>query len=171
MPASNQPTSSQPASNQPTSNQPATSQSFRRLWLAPRAIALHVVILAVIPTFAALCDWQVHRALAGNDLSWAYVFEWPFFAGYAVYMWWRFLHDAPPEPARPAASQVGVPAGEATTPAATAASGPPVSPEAAAGRTSGAGADIDEDADADERAAYNRYLAQLATRGKRKQWR
>ncbi len=60
-----------------------------------RAIGLHVLILIVVPTFAALCVWQVRRALGGNDLSWAYVFEWPFFAGYAIYMWWRFVHEAP----------------------------------------------------------------------------
>jgi hypothetical protein len=31
--------------------------------------------------------------LGGNGLSWAYVFEWPAFAVYAVYMWWRLIHD------------------------------------------------------------------------------
>jgi hypothetical protein len=67
----------------------------RRVWLSRRAIGLHVVILIIVPVFGALCDWQVHRALSGNGLSWAYVFEWPFFAGYAVYMWWRFVHDVP----------------------------------------------------------------------------
>jgi hypothetical protein len=67
----------------------------RSRWFSRRAIGLHVVILVIVPTFFALCDWQVHRALAGNELSWAYVFEWPFFAGYAVYMWWRFIHETP----------------------------------------------------------------------------
>ena len=32
------------------------------------------------------------RALGGNALSWAYVFEWPLFALFAVYMWWKVLH-------------------------------------------------------------------------------
>lgn len=45
--------------------------------------------------FCLLARWQVHRALSGNTLSWAYAFEWPFFAGYAVYMWWKLLHDGP----------------------------------------------------------------------------
>jgi DNA-binding transcriptional regulator of glucitol operon len=62
-------------------------------WFSRRAIALHLTLAVVVPTFALLCRWQVERALAGNDLSWAYVFEWPFFAGYAVYLWWRLLHD------------------------------------------------------------------------------
>ena len=68
---------------------------MKQTWWSRRAIGLHVVIIIIVPTFAALCIWQVHRALDGNELSWAYVFEWPFFAGYAIYMWWRFLHEAP----------------------------------------------------------------------------
>jgi hypothetical protein len=53
----------------------------------------------VIPAFMAMCLWQVSRALGGNELSWAYVFEWPLFAVYAVYMWWRLLHEPGDEPA------------------------------------------------------------------------
>lgn len=34
---------------------------------------------------------ELMRALSGNDLSWAYVFEWPVFGGYAVYMWHKLL--------------------------------------------------------------------------------
>ncbi len=47
----------------------------------------------VVPTFLALGWWQLDRALSGNSLSWAYVFEWPIFAGYAIYMWWKLTHD------------------------------------------------------------------------------
>ena len=36
-----------------------------------------------------LGDWQLHRALGGNGLSWAYTFEWPLFAGFAVVFWPR----------------------------------------------------------------------------------
>ena len=68
---------------------------MKGVWFSRRALGLHAVIIVIVPTFAALCVWQVHRALGGNDLSWAYVFEWPFFAGYAIYMWWRFVHEAP----------------------------------------------------------------------------
>ena len=66
----------------------------KKVWLSRRALKLHVVILIVVPAFLALCLWQVSRALGGNSLSWAYVFEWPIFAAYAVYMWWRFVHEA-----------------------------------------------------------------------------
>ena len=33
------------------------------------------------------------RARSGNTLSWAYVFEWPLFAGYAVYMWRKLRRE------------------------------------------------------------------------------
>jgi hypothetical protein len=65
------------------------------VWLSRRALKLHAVILIVVPAFMALCIWQITRALGGNSLSWAYVFEWPLFAAYAVYMWWRILHEKP----------------------------------------------------------------------------
>ena len=71
---------------------------MNRIWFSRRALVLHAVIIVIVPAFMALCIWQLRRALSGNDLSWAYVFEWPFFAGYAVYMWWRFVHDVTPEP-------------------------------------------------------------------------
>ena len=45
-----------------------------------RAVGLHALIVVIVPVFAALCVWQVRRALGGSDLSWACVFEWPFFA-------------------------------------------------------------------------------------------
>ena len=39
--------------------------------------------------------WQFERAYNGNTLSWAYTFEWPLFAGYAIYVWWQLIHDDP----------------------------------------------------------------------------
>jgi hypothetical protein len=118
-----------------------------KVWFSRRALKLHAVILIVVPAFAALCIWQIYRATGGNELSWAYVFEWPFFAAYAIYMWWRLLHAMPEGTAPPAAA-------DATT----------------GGRTGsdaeGNGAIVaetpertQEDADL---AAYNDYLAQLA---------
>ena len=86
------------------------------MWFSRRAVGLHVLIIVIVPVFAALCVWQVHRALGGNDLSWAYVFEWPFFAGYAIYMWWRFIHEAPLDASAPAARPVEVEADPVTDP-------------------------------------------------------
>jgi DNA-binding transcriptional regulator of glucitol operon len=108
----------------------------KNVWLSRRALKLHAVILIVVPAFMALCIWQIYRAVSGNSLSWAYVFEWPLFAAYAVYMWWRFVHEDP----------------DANSPAVAAGEEPPVTP-----------ADT-EQAEAEEAdlAAYNAYLAQLA---------
>jgi hypothetical protein len=49
--------------------------------------------LAVGLLLCAVAFWfEVRRALGGNALSWAYVFEWPLLGGFAVYMWWNVLH-------------------------------------------------------------------------------
>jgi hypothetical protein len=58
-------------------------------------MGMHVTLLILLPTFAWLTRWQLSRALGGNTLSWAYTFEWPLFAGYAVYVWWQLIHDQP----------------------------------------------------------------------------
>ena len=36
---------------------------------------------------------ELRRALDGNTLSWAYVFEWPMLGAYAVYMWHKLRSD------------------------------------------------------------------------------
>lgn len=104
-------------------------------WWSGRALALHLTALTAVVTFCLLARWQINRALSGNTLSWAYAFEWPFFAAYAVYMWWHLLREAP----------------DAST------SAPAVPPSAEEER---------------QRAAYNRYLQELAAgerRGPRRQ--
>lgn len=111
----------------------------KRVWLSPRALKLHAVILVVVPACMALCVWQINRALGGNSLSWAYVFEWPLFAGYAIYMWWRFVHEKPDAPAVAVGAENGQAAEEG-----------PSSAQAAREET--------------ELAAYNQYLARLAER-------
>src|SRR3974390_2812753 len=120
----------------------------KKVWLSRRALRLHAVILIVGPAFMALCIWEISRAVGGNSLSWAYVFEWPLFAGYAVYMWWRFVHEDPDSsPAtgttvgRPAPAPARGPASEQT---------PEPTPEESSRQR-------DDDA---ELAAYNTYLAQ-----------
>jgi len=37
--------------------------------------------------------FEVKRALSGNELSWAYVVEWPILAVYCVHMWRKLLQD------------------------------------------------------------------------------
>jgi hypothetical protein len=52
-------------------------------------------VFAVLATAGMLWlgDWQLHRALSGNELSWAYTFEWPLFAIFGVYFWAKSLRD------------------------------------------------------------------------------
>ena len=116
----------------PESTQPS-------LWWNRRALGLHATLAVTVPGFLALGWWQLHRALGGNGLSWAYTFEWPFFAGYAVYLWWKLVHEPVDGPV----------------------------PETSAGRMSRvisrraakAGATGDDEA---ARAAYNTHLEALA---------
>ena len=79
----------------------------------------------------------------GNTLSWAYVFEWPFFAAYAIYMWWRLVH----EPARSAAAAAPAPPAGRAAPTPDRRRRPP-------GR-------VEDEVEDEELAAYNRYLAAL----------
>ena len=127
-----------------------TSNAETSIWFTRRALKLHVVILIVVPAFLALCIWQLSRALGGNSLSWAYVFEWPLFAAYAVYMWWRFVHEAA-EGTAPPTTAADDPGGERATATAD--------PSSASARS--------EEAEGDaELAAYNTYLAELADQDK-----
>lgn len=56
-----------------------------------RRIHLGLVVAEIIciPAFVI----ELTRALGGNELSWAYVFEWPLLGAYAIYMWRKLLSD------------------------------------------------------------------------------
>jgi hypothetical protein len=56
------------------------------------ALRLHITVITGLVLCAAAFWFELKRALGGNALSWAYVFEWPLLAVFAVYMWWKFLH-------------------------------------------------------------------------------
>ena len=61
-------------------------------------LGLFLAELICIPAFIV----ELKRALDGNTLSWAYVFEWPLLGLYAVYMWRKLLQDERGEgPRRP----------------------------------------------------------------------
>ncbi|HEY6493976.1 MAG TPA: hypothetical protein VIZ43_11920 [Trebonia sp.] len=67
-----------------------------RVWpflFEPRWIAWHLFVVAAFLGMLWLGDWQYHRALGGNGLSWAYTFEWPLFAGFALVFWARTIRD------------------------------------------------------------------------------
>ena len=64
-------------------------------WLSVRACQLHAALLVIVPGCLIAGWWQLHQALHGNSLSWAYTFEWPAFAIIASVAWWHLLHEAP----------------------------------------------------------------------------
>lgn len=64
-----------------------------RKYFTRRCIGLHALLLVLVPAFLLAGWWQYHVALSGNDLGWVYTVEWPTFAVYAVYVWWRLIHD------------------------------------------------------------------------------
>lgn len=87
---------------------PAT---LRSRWLSGTALWLHASLVVVSCGCLAAGGFELSRALGGNELSWVYVFEWPFFAGFSVRIWWRLLHeDDGPSPARePVPASVSAP--------------------------------------------------------------
>ena len=118
-----------------------------RFLITPKWIAWHLFMVASVIGMLWLGNWQLHRALSGNGLSWAYTFEWPIFAVFAVVFWAKTIRDEfrPPAVAEAGESDIPLPAG-AYPAAAGAAAGP------------GGAAAAEEDA---ELAAYNAYLARL----------
>jgi uncharacterized iron-regulated membrane protein len=55
----------------------------------------HVYLALGLALCAAAFVFELRRALGGNGLSWAYVFEWPLLGAFGVYAWWRLRHPAP----------------------------------------------------------------------------
>ena len=113
-----------------------------RFLFTPKWLGWTAFVIAATAGMLWLGDWQLHRAESGNALSWAYTFEWPLFAIFAVVFWFKTIRDEvhPPAEAGPA-DAVGLPGG---IPAPPGDAGP------------GEGDEDDE-----ELAAYNAYLARL----------
>lgn len=124
---------------------------MRRTGLLRKNISVHLLGLILFCACGAATWWQVGRALGGNGLSWAYVFEWPFFAGCSLWLWVKLLREGRPGPVHSATYErwLGT---------------PPPAPE-------------EEQREAERLWAYNRYLGELTladqarqlTRGRRRQ--
>ena len=77
-----------PRSTAPPGPDPGAPERLR----GADAVRLHATLVAGLPICVGAFVFEVVRALGGNSLSWAYVFEWPIFAVFALYMWWNLLH-------------------------------------------------------------------------------
>src|ERR1700761_7177173 len=71
----------------------ASSGPVWRFLISPQWIAWHLFVVVAFWGMLWLGDWQFHRALSGNGLSWAYTFEWPLFAVFGVVFWARTVRD------------------------------------------------------------------------------
>jgi hypothetical protein len=72
---------------------PAESAPVWRFLIRPRWLGWHVLMVVAFCGMLWLGDWQFRRAMAGNGLSWAYTFEWPLFAVFAVVFWAKTIRD------------------------------------------------------------------------------
>lgn len=165
---------------------------MRQLVFSPRWIVWHLLTLGAMAACIWLSKWQWDRA--GSNLGTAanvgYGLQWPFFALFFGYMWWRFLrlearrldgeepeeHEAPPVPtAQPVAQP---PAPERPAPEQESESRPDGATTVEDDREPApwdrgpspftptpvpAAAPVTDDEDP-RLAAYNRMLAQLAAR-------
>jgi hypothetical protein len=128
--------------------------------ITPRWLAWHVFAVVAFIGMFWLGDWQFHRAISGNTLSWAYTFEWPIFAVLGAVFWAKTIIDEWRGPdyvsKKKAAAAAANPASGKTAAALTLPHG-----QAASGDPDGT---ADEDP---ELAAYNAYLNRLNTEVRR----
>jgi hypothetical protein len=144
-----------------------TLETVRRFLLSPRWLLGHVLVIAAAAAFVWLGRWQWDRAHAadGGAQNLGYALQWPLFAMFVVFGWWRVLRleagklgfgklaagYAPDRPAAPATP--AVPADPARRRTVVRRYQPPT---------------VDDDADP-ELAAYNRHLAELHEQDQRRQ--
>lgn len=116
---------------------------MRRLLFSPRWIVGHLFAILACATCLWLGWWQLDRfdAPTGGPQNAAYALQWPVFAGFVVFFWYRALRD-------------GLRAEPGPKPA-------PLAPRPSAATLER----IRQDEQADPQlAAYNRYLAGLNER-------
>ena len=128
----------------------ATRGPSWRFLVTPRWLAWHVFAVVAFWGMLWLGDWQFHRAISGNGLSWAYTFEWPLFAAFGAVFWARTIRDEFRAKRGPSAAVVKTAAAEAAA--------APVLPVGIGTRPIERPADDADDAD---QASYQAYLDRL----------
>ena len=167
---------------------PGAAAPVWRFLVSRRWLLWHATAVLGVWGMAWMGDWQFHRAIGGNALSWAYTFEWPLFAGFGVVFWAKTVRDEfrirragldPNLAEAGVADMVQLPAGLGLEQAgAYGAGGPPADARwtgapgtepvlASTWRAQMARAAAEREADP-ELAEYNAYLAKLNARAKAK---
>ncbi|AXO36313.1 hypothetical protein MicB006_4043 [Micromonospora sp. B006] len=136
---------------------PGTLVGMNRLW-TPAWIFRHVAMVVLVAGCLGLGWWQVTRAAGGNAISFGYAIEWPVFAGFVIFVWWREVRQALRAEPADDAQQAGDPAPSATAGPEPDDAVPAVRRPVRVVRVPAAPADGADDA---ELAAYNRYLSWL----------
>ncbi|ADL48534.1 hypothetical protein Micau_5026 [Micromonospora aurantiaca ATCC 27029] len=139
-----------------TTGGPGTLVGMNRLW-TPAWIVRHVAMVVLVAGCLGMGWWQVTRAAGGNAISFGYAIEWPVFAGFVIFVWWREVRQTlrAADPASAPAEDTAPSAGPA--PSVTAGT-PAVRRPVRVVRAPSAPADGADDA---ELAAYNSYLSWL----------
>lgn len=127
------------------------TQPRPRWWflITPRWLAWHAFAVLASWGMLWLGDWQFHRAVGGNALSWAYTFEWPIFTIFGVVFWAKTIID-----------EIRARGAGGGAPARTATGGSLALPAAA--HVAASTEDTDDEECDPELAAYNAYLSGLA---------
>jgi hypothetical protein len=133
-----------------------------RWWclVRPKWLAWHAFAVLAAAGMLWLGDWQLHRAEAGNELSWAYTFEWPLFAVLGAVFWVKTLKE---ELRPPAAGQDADDVGPVTT---AGTPGRPGTGPPAAGAVAGADPAARSPADAGAPAYAARLRAEIRGHGR-----
>lgn len=62
--------------------------------LTPGWLVVHTLALLAVAAMLGLAVWQYSRAQGGNTISWGYLFQWPAFAAFTAFVWWREVRRA-----------------------------------------------------------------------------
>jgi hypothetical protein len=123
----------------------------------PAWLLRHAVAAVLVVAFLALGWWQIGRAAGGNALSYAYAVEWPVFAAFVVFVWWKEVRRE--RAAAADGDRAGGPGPRGGT-ASPFAEPPPLRSTRPA--HVGPGWELGHDSGDEQLAAYNRYLAWLS---------